>query len=174
MRTVSDKRYYLCEFHLDGRRLYVIWYSNDQDGLVGMSDGKIASSTDECRMNAFCHANNLTLMPEPIVHYDFDKISAWCEHPIAEMVDPILFLNVWNMLGDAQSLHEANVLSRDDAATGRADKVYAKLLYANNLPALTPQGATYEPIWSQEELNLLSRVFRTSLAELRAKIEFIN
>jgi hypothetical protein len=171
---VSDKRYYLCEFRLDGRRLYVIWYSNDNDGLVGVSDGKIASSTDERRMNAFCHANNLTLMPEPIVNYDFEKISAWCEHPTAEMVDPVLFLNAWNMLGDAQSLRETDVLSQDDAATGRADKVYAKLLYANNLPALTPQGTRYEPIWLEEELSLLSRIFQTGLAELRARIEFIK
>lgn len=171
---MSDKKYYLCEFHLDGRRLYVVWYSNDDDGLLGAHDGKIASSTELDRLRTFCSTNGLTLMPDAPARYDFDSVCAWCKHPVAEAVEPELFLNVWNMLGDSRSLHEADVLFADDAAAGRSDKVYEKLLYANNLPSLTPEGARYEPIWSAEELSLLSRIYAAGLGALRARIAAVD
>ena len=56
----------------------------------------------------------------------------------------------------------------------RAGKIYDKLFFANNLPAVTPRGASYEPIWSEDEVELLSRIYRFGLAELRASIQDIS
>jgi len=53
----------------------------------------------------------------------------------------------------------------------RAGKIHDKLFFANNLPAITPRGASYEPIWSEGEIELLSRIYRFGLAELRADIQ---
>jgi hypothetical protein len=170
---MSDKTYYLCEFRIDGRRLYVVWYSNDKDGLARLSDGKIASSAEERQMRAFCHANSMSLMPEPPVAYDFDIIVAWCNRPTAETIDPVSFLNVWNMLDDAQSF-QFEVRSLYDMTSRGAQEIYDKLFFANNLPAVTPPGARYEPVWSQEEIEVLSHIYRLGLAELRANLHCID
>jgi hypothetical protein len=58
-----------------------------------------------------------------------------------------------------------------DMSSQRAGKIYDKLFFANNLPAITPRGASYEPIWSEGEIELLSRIYRFGLAELRADIQ---
>jgi hypothetical protein len=172
---VSDKFYHICEFRLDGGRLYVVWYDNDKgkDGFVSAGDGKIASSAAEQQMRAFCLANSIPLMTEPLPVYDFDSIAAWCEHPAAETIDPVTFLDAWTMLEDAESL-KLDVENPDDKATGRMDKAYHKLFYANNFPAVTPLGASYEPIWSQEEVSLLSRIYSSGIAELRTSFHSID
>jgi hypothetical protein len=166
---MTDQRYYLCEFRLDGRRLYVVWYSNDKDGLVRSADGKVASFADESQIHAFCRANGLSLMPQPPAVYDFDLIDAWCRRPTAEAIDPSAFLNAWNMLEDALSVrfYAPDV---DDMTAGRAEKIYDKLFFGNNLPAITPAGVSYEPVWSHDEIETLSRIYRLGLTALRAGI----
>ena len=61
-----------------------------------------------------------------------------------------------------------------DGSSQRASKIYDKLFFANNLAAVTPRGASYEPIWSEDEIELLSRIYSFGLAELRASIQDVN
>ena len=170
---MSQRKYYLCEFRLDGRRLYIVWYSDDKDGLVRFKNGKIVSFAGMHEVREFCHANGMSLVPEPAAVYDFDVIAQWCDHPAAESIDPPSFLNAWNMLRDANSL-KSDVLNLCDISESRADKVYEKLFFGNNLPAMTPEGAGYEPIWSQDEMETLSCIYRLGLAELRAALDGIS
>ena len=86
--------------------------------------------------------------------------------------EPTAFLNAWNMLEDACG-SRLDVHLHDVNSQG-AGKIYDKLFFANNLPAVTPRGASYEPIWSEDEVELLSRIYRFGLAELRASIQDIS
>lgn len=169
---MDERKYYLCELLLDRRRLYVVWYSDAVDGLVRLKDGKIASFADERQVRAFCCENGISLMLEPPAVYDFDRIAAWCDSPTAGSIEPVAFLNAWNMLEDARGFGlDAHL---HDASSQRAGKIYDKLFFANNLPAVSPRGASYEPIWSEDEIELLSRIYRFGLAELRAGIQDIR
>jgi hypothetical protein len=107
--------------------------------------------------------------------YDFDKIAAWCSGPAAETIDPVSFLNTWNMLDDALRV-PSGVRSLYDATSHRpeANHIYEKLFYGNNLPAITPHGAHYEPIWSPEEVERMAHIYRLGLAELRASLQGID
>jgi hypothetical protein len=169
---MDERKYYLCELLLDRRRLYVVWYSDEVDGLVRLKDGKIASFADERQVRAFCRENGLSLMLEPPAVYDFDKVATWCGSPAAGSIEPTAFLNAWNMLEDARGSRLDVHLN--DISSKRAGKIYDKLFFANNLPAVTPRGASYEPIWSEGEIELLSRIYRFGLAELRAGIQNIS
>jgi hypothetical protein len=165
---MDERKYYLCELLLDRRRLYVVWYSDAVDGLVRLEDGKIASFADEHQVRSFCRENGIPLIPEPPAVCDFDKVAAWCGSPAAGSIEPTAFINAWNMLEDAYGLRlEAHL---HDVSSQRAAKIYDKLFFANNLPAVTPRGASYEPIWSEDEVELLSCIYRFGLAELRAGI----
>jgi hypothetical protein len=74
---MDERKYYLCELLLDHRRLYVVWYSYEVDGLVRLKGGKIASFADERQVRAFCRENGISLMLEPSAVYDFDKVAVW-------------------------------------------------------------------------------------------------
>jgi len=169
---MDERKYYLCELLLDRRRLYVVWYSGEVDGLVRLKDGNIASFAAELQVRAFCRENGLSIMLAPSAVYDFDKMAMWCDSPASGSIEPTAFLNAWNMLEDAHgSRLDAHL---HDISPQRAGKIYDKLFFANNLPAVTPRGASYEPIWSEGEIELLSRIYRFGLAELRAGIQNIS
>jgi hypothetical protein len=171
-QLMSDKRYYLCEFRIDGGRLYVVWFTSDKDGLARLSDGKIASSADEHQTRAFCEANAMPLEPDSPAIYDFDEIAVWCSRPAAGKIDPISFLNAWNMLDDALCAL-SGVRSPYDVTSHRpgANHIYDKLFWANNLPSVTPPGKHYEPIWSPEEIEMMAEIYRLGLIELRVVIQ---
>lgn len=169
---MNERKYYLCELHLDRRRLYVVWYSDAVDRLVRFKDKKIASFADEHQVRAFCRENGISLMLEPPAVYYFDKMAAWCDSPTAGSIQPTAFLNAWNMLEDVHGFKLDVHLH--DASSQRASKIFDKLFFANNLPAVTPAGASYEPTWSEDEVDLLSRIYRFGLAKLRAGIQDIS
>jgi|SRR5438309_12126281 hypothetical protein len=169
---MDERKYYLCKLLLDCRPLYVIWYSDAVDGLVRLKDRKIASFADERQVRAFCRENGISLMLEPPAVYDFDKVATWCGCPAAGSIEPTAFLNAWNMFEDAHGFRlDAHL---HDVSSQRAGKIYDKLFFANNLPAVTPHGASYEPIWSEDEVELLSRIYHFGLAELCASIQDIS
>ena len=146
---MDERKYYLCELLLDRRRLYVVWYSDAVDGLVRLKDGKIASFADERQVRAFCRENGISLVLEPPAVYDFDKMTTWCDSPASGSIEPTAFLNAWNMLEDAHGPRlDAHL---PEISSQIAGKIYDKLFFANNLPAVTPRGASYEPIWSEDE-----------------------
>jgi hypothetical protein len=169
---MDERKYYLCELLLDRRRLYVVWYSDAVDGLVRLKDGAIASFADERQVRGFCRENGLSLVLEPPAVCDFDKVAAWCGSPAAGSIEPAAFLNAWNMLEDARGSRLDVHLH--DVSSQRAGKIYDKLFFANNLPAVTPRGASYEAMWSEDEVELLSGIYRFGLAELRASIQDIS
>ena len=169
---MDERKYYLCELLFDRRRLYVVWYSDEVDGLVRLKDGKIASFADERQARAFCRENGISIMLEPPAVYDFDKVAMWCDSPASGSIEPTAFLNAWNMLEDARGLRlDAHL---PEISSQRAGKIYDKLFFANDLPAVTPRGASYEPIWSEGEIELLSRIYRVGLVELRVGIQEIS
>jgi len=56
----------------------------------------------------------------------------------------------------------------------RAQTIYEKVFYANNLPTITPPGEHYEPEWSGWKLEEMARIFRLGLEELRAGIHVFD
>ncbi|XUM21122.1 hypothetical protein ACRAVF_27615 [Bradyrhizobium oligotrophicum S58] len=104
----------------------------------------------------------------PVV-YDFDRIEAWCNNPTVTAIDHTEFLDAWNMLDDAHG-PSSDLHSPYRTISRAAGHVYDKLFWANNLTAVTPVGSHYDPIWSADEIELMSRVFRLGLAELRTVI----
>jgi hypothetical protein len=169
---MTGSEYWLCEFHLDGRRLHIVWHTNDKDGLVRLASGKIASFGDEGAVHAFCRSSGISLMPNRLGGYDFDAIETWCHRPTAESVDPVAFLNIWNMLEDALGfkLTVKAVPNLSEISLGKVRKIYDKLFFGNNLPTMTPPGKSYEPIWAQDEVEIMSRLYRFGLTELRSNI----
>lgn len=70
-----------------------------------------------------------------------------------------LINNAWNLFEDLAHTYE---LPRDLAifCEPRLQKVYEKFYWGCNLPALTPSGKSYAPIWQSDELSELRRAIK--------------
>jgi hypothetical protein len=147
---------------LDGEARFVAWYTADLDGFLRVPDGRlVVVDTPEA-------LGVPLVVPEP-VGYDFDRIRVWCAAPDAGGVDCRAFLDAWNFLDDLTGLHTGADTPHTRLSRGAAG-VYDKLFWGNNLPAVTPAGARFEPSWSPEELAALRRVFESGLCALATEL----
>jgi hypothetical protein len=69
-----------------------------------------------------------------------------------------ILLNGWNFIEDL-----VKTVGHTEVTKGLhsplLNKVYEKLFYGNNLPAITPQGKSYSPLWMREEIVSLRKEF---------------
>lgn len=157
--------YYRLLYALDGRRAFLIWSSNDSDGVV-VEEGLVVSFSSEDALRAFAARHRLALVEEEPILHDLDAVQAWVSCPRSETVSCSVALAAWNLFGDiARSLPSAGAgFSEVDRAE---DRVYDKLFFGNNLPAVTPVGERYDPAWSAEEVAALARVLERGLRLFR-------
>jgi len=160
--------YFACRFKLGNVEYYVIWYSDDRDGLV-RKDGRVLTFPSLEELHTYAIQHELTLKPEETAGYDWDAIERWCNEPAATAIAVGPFLNAWNMVVDALPAHEGPSLFSH--ADGRNGDLYRKLFRANNLPAMTPPGAEYYPVWTRTEVDALAQVLRLGIAEVRRQLE---
>jgi hypothetical protein len=159
--------YFPCEFQLEGVDYYVIWYSDDRDGLV-REGGRVVTCSSPAQLRAYARSRGLTVQPAEVARYDWDFVARWCDEPVTTVIAVDRLLKAWNMVLDAMPPGDESGLFSH--ANARANELYDKLFRANNLPAMTPPGAEYYPIWTRAELVALAPVLRLGLAEVRHQL----
>ncbi len=160
--------YYQLSYRLDGMHAYLIWFSNDQDGISIEPDGTVPSFPDHAGLLTYASAHQLTIDPTPSVLHDLDAIISWLRRPLLADIDCDSVLNIWNLFGDlatsvGQSFNSDRKCSR---------RIYEKLFWGNNLPAVTPPGKHYRPIWSDEERLILQEILSEGLMLFRRQVKF--
>jgi hypothetical protein len=159
--------YFPCVFRLEGDDHYVIWYSDDRDGLV-RERGRVVTFSSLAQLHAYARSRSLTVKPAEVARYDWDSVARWCDEPVMAGTAVGLLLKAWNMVLDAMPPGDESQLFSH--ANARASDLYDKLFRANNLPAMTPPGAEYYPIWTRAELVALAQLLRLGLAEIRHQL----
>jgi hypothetical protein len=141
---------------------FLLWYSNDHDGVVDR-DGCIPSFRTESALLAYAHTLSVTIEPEAASLHDLDLVQTWLADPHPERVDPPNFLCAWNLFSDvAQTLPVVGARFIElDSLLG---PLYDKLFWANNLPAVTPEGERFVPEWSTTEVEELTAVLCEGLS----------
>jgi len=160
--------YFPCSFRLGNVDHYVIWCSDDRDGLVRESE-RVVTFPSLAELRVYAVEHDRQLQPAEVARYDWDSIERWCDEPAATGIAPGPFLNAWNMIVDALPTGEESSLFSH--ADGRNGALYDKLFRANNLPTMTPPGAEYYPVWTKTEIDALARVLRLGIAELRHQLD---
>jgi hypothetical protein len=146
---------------------YVIWCSDDRDRLVRENE-RVVTFPSVAELRTYALQHGLQLKPTEVAMYDWDSIERWCDEPAATGIVPGPFLDAWNMIVDAlPTSGESSLFSHAD---GRNAALYDKLFRANNLPAMTPPGAEYYPVWTKPDVGALAQVLRLGLAELRHQL----
>ena len=162
--------YYLCRYRLDNRDRSLLWFTHDKEGSDGVEtdpSGSVLTFATDREAQAHAAAHNLLLSDDEPAFYDLAYVARWLRNPQDTTVDCHHFNDAWNLFADiAASTHAP--FEPDKA---RTDKVYQKLFWGLNLSAVTPEGRSYEPLWTKAEVALMAGVLRVGLALLRGSKE---
>jgi len=160
--------YFPCLFRLGGADHYVIWYSDDRDGLL-RENGRVVAFASLTALHAYASQRGLEMQRAEVARYDWDSIERWCDTPVASGIAAGAFLDAWNIVVD--TLPPSDEPSLFSHADSRNAALYEKLFRANNLPAMTAPGAEYYPVWIRAEVEALARVLRLGVAEVRRQLD---
>jgi hypothetical protein len=150
MMDDTPRMYYRLWYRLDGADSYLIWYSNDHDGVVIDPDGTVPSFHSFTQLYAYAAAHQIEIVKEEPLLHDLDHLAAWLVTPFTD-IDCDVFLAAWNLFGDI-SLSVGGHFEPDQQQT---QHIYGKLFWGNNLPAMTPPGEHYTPEWTDDEVKLM-------------------
>jgi hypothetical protein len=165
------RRFYACSFRLDAVEHFFLWYSReeaspDPDRVLLDDARRLVTLGSLEALTAYAAGESFALEPGLCATYDFDSLIGWCSRPSKRGVDCKTFLGAWNLFDDMLLSSGRSKLLFDGVETFD-EQVYDKLFWGNNIPAMTPEGQSYEPIWSKHELSIMVDAFRQGLAHLR-------
>ena len=146
----------------DGER-YLLW----RDALVlGLRKPVIARSMQELLRTA--DVNGLSINQKEAQVIDFKAVRAVLaslrpRRPLSERSARVL-LEAWNALDDLENLVGECFVSRDISRIEEIKSAYDKLFYGNNLPSVTPEGAAFHPLLSDQERVALRTLLRSAIA----------
>ncbi len=168
-----SRNYYKIQYRLEGAEAYLLWFTNEQDGVITTPEGRMPSFSTEAALVAYAKRNGVSVSGEAATLHDFDALQAWADDPRPDTVDCSNLLSAWNLFSDvARSMpSEAQAFARKDKGL---TSLYNKLFWGNNLPAVTPNGHRFDPKWSTDELVRLAEVIAAGLQLFRyARIEAV-
>jgi len=151
--------YYLNIYRLAARDHYFIWRLDDIDGVIVDENGAMLTFESCVEAEAYAQSQGIALKEAEPEFYDLDAIVDWITNPDPANVDCSRFNSAWNLFTDVA----ASTRYAFDTDIPRTRKVYDKLFWGCNLPAVTPEGCSYEPIWLPDEIALLCEVLRAGM-----------
>lgn len=157
-----ERTYFAVPYRLDGSTRYFIWYSDEKDGVLLIDSERLATFSSISDVDGFLSRGGLVLDPEECSVYDFDSIARWLSDPKGGTLDCESMLNAVNMFTDiAHSTFGA--MDEDNEFS----VIYDKLFWGSNIPAVTPEGEHFIPVWSSDEIAVLARVLSVGLSGFR-------
>ncbi len=162
----KKKEYYSYIFNYNEEKKILIWYTSDSgvNGFLLNLDNQfiVVENKDEFFKKLENKYGESHFDEETIV--DLDKFFSSLRHlrvgRSSSRKTCEALLEGWNLIEDmAKSLGYVNEL--DILSQPLFNKIYDKLFYGNNLPSVTPEGKSYNPIWSKEEMTFFRVEFRS-------------
>ena len=155
-----------CWYRLDKNEKHLIWYSNDEDGVVVNQKSKqILSFVTSEHLHAYAQSNGIVITKSTPVLHRLDLAAEWLAATTDFPIPCGEFLIVWNMLGDvACSLEMKDTFVEFDSS---AANTYDKLFWGAKLPSVTPANGNYTPLFSSDELRQMRALFSWGLGVFR-------
>jgi hypothetical protein len=162
---------------VDGADVFLLWYTDDQDGVVVTPDERVLCFASEAALLQQAHALHIEVSEHrPVVH-DLDAVQAFAnavdqrarEGGSASSPAPFdgrSLLLAWNFFGDVAR----STPSRAGAfvqAEAHLDALYDKLFLASTPTPLARADASMASAWSSTEVERLAAVMRAGRALFR-------
>lgn len=159
--------YFLYWYRLSRTDAYLIWYTDDAsagakaDGVLLDDAGRLLTFPALGDLQNHAERRGLVVdlqtNGEPL---DLDHVQRWLGAAHKTTVDCQVFLEAWNLFSDIASAVQGKQAHIDDQKESR---IYEKLFWGNNLPALTPPGKHYAPVWTKSEVGRLRSVLNRGM-----------
>ena len=164
-----NNEYFNLWFRLDARDAYLIWFDGEPDGVVVDADGKVPCFLNNEDLSRYAASLNLSVKTEEPILHDLDFVASWLKTENDVTVDCDIFLAAWNLFDDVSH----SVGGSFDTNRKLTAKIYDKLFWGNNIPAVTPEGEHYEPTWTKRELKIMREVLGVDLSLFREKTSYV-
>jgi hypothetical protein len=157
--------YFIFPYRISVEDGYLVWVSDDEDSkmdhFVTDESEKIPSFSSLPDLKHFATLRGFVLTPSVRRPLDLDDITGWLSKT-REMPDCHELLDAWNAFSDISASFEQNesVFAKLNFAS---KAIYDKLFWGSNLPAVTPAGQQYDPVWSESEIEVLTSIFIAGL-----------
>src|SRR5438093_1471535 len=116
-------------YRFDGADAFLLWYGDDQDGVVVDDTGRVLSFSDRETLKRWANLHGWDASIEGLILHDLDAVRQWVEYSSSDTIDCELALLAWNLFVDVRvSLGQRNAL-RDDP---EASDIYSRLFFGNN------------------------------------------
>jgi hypothetical protein len=162
-----DRDYHITWYRFDGRDGYLISFMGEPDGCVVDSEGKIPSFQNQKSAILFAASLEIPIVEKELLLDDLDLAQTWVNNKRLRAIDCNNLLTVWNFLDDVS----VSVNGNFDSKKKRTNKIYDKIFFGNNLPAITPKGERYEPIWSKAERDIIREVLSLGFNIFRGAVK---
>ncbi len=159
-----SRSHFALRYQLNSLFRFLIWYSNDLDGVVLDEQRGVPSFATHEDLVAYAESNDLPPIVEetPILH-NLDLVERWLRRKRPTRPECGELLSAWNLFGDVS----ASIGGAFDGDRERTQTIYQKLFWGTNIPAITPPGKHYEPLWSGREYRIIRETLREGLATFR-------
>ncbi len=161
------RKYYICWYCLDNKDSYLIWFSDEKDGVFVDENGFVPSFSGINELQIYSGKNKINIEIENPKLFDLDLIQNWLAENKSEIVDYNTFNNAWNLFDDVSNSTNGSF----DTDKKLTQKIYDKIFWSCNLPGITPEGKSYEPIWTRKELKAIHETLNFGIKIFREKVK---
>lgn len=161
-----NRNYFILWYRLDRVDSYLIWYTNDFDGVVVDNSEQVIMFKYIPLLRKYADKCGLHIEEEEPGLHNLDAVKDWIENPSKTDINCDILLSAWNLFIDIASSVQDVTFDRDREKT---DLIYEKLFWGNNLPAVTPPGKHYKPNWTDDEIEKLQEVLADGLKMFQQK-----
>jgi len=179
----ADATFYAYAFRIDGTYRFVLWYGDEEDGLV-RQDGRVVTRASLREILDVAAARGLAVESDEPAVYDWDWMERWCAAPSPDTIDPSDHLNAWNMLLDVIPVGAGDGRFRE--AEGAANELNELLLQLSTggrfREALERERGEWNSMmldvalgnsgweWSRAHAEELANILRLGIADLRREL----
>jgi hypothetical protein len=165
-----SREYYIYWYKLDGKDFYLIWFEGDEsDGVLVDQKGFMPSFAKISDLQNYAEKCEINVDVEKPLLNDLDAVQNWLNESKTEIVYYNPFLNAWNLFADISLSTGAN-FDKDKELT---NKIYNKIFWGCNIPAMTPEGESFTPGWTKKELKTIREVLSFGFQMFREKVKCI-
>lgn len=155
-----EKEYYLLCYRLNQKDGYLIWYSDETDGLLTDESGKVISFNSKQQLLEFAFNINITIQPDEPEFHNMDLVNEWIKENDPMLINFSAFNGIWNLWTDIAN-STGRSFYQDKVST---DEIYDKLFWSCELPTANPEDRRYYPEWTERELITMKELFSGGMA----------
>src|SRR5262245_31674898 len=97
---MTNRKYFDLSYRLDRENRHLIWYTDDQDGVIVDSDVRVPTFENADALRIYAQNRGLTVQVDEGGLFDLDAIARWLENPNTLSIDCSNVLNAWNLFDD--------------------------------------------------------------------------